>query len=120
VSCPEGPFPPTSRLTTPADFKAVFAAGRRFSDSQFIILARPNGTQCPRLGFAVARNRIPLAVARNRLKRVVRDYFRTHQDGLGGVDIVVMAQSKATVRDPEALRASLQRHWKKIAPCAIS
>lgn len=120
MTCPEGRFPPTSRLSTPADFKAVFASGRRFSDSQFIILARPNGTRYPRLGFAVARSRIPLAVARNRLKRVVREYFRSHRDSLGGVDIVVMAQSKATVFDREALRASLQKHWKKIAPCAIS
>lgn len=98
----------------------MFTTGRRYSDSQFIILARPNGTQCPRLGFAIARNRIPLAVARNRVKRVVREYFRVHQESLGGVDIVVMAHARASVRDAEVLRASLRTHWKKIAPCASS
>ena len=118
MTCATGRFPPASRLLTPADFKAVFDSSRRFSDSQLIILVRLNGLQRPRLGFAVARNRIRSAVARNRLKRIVREYFRTHQDLFGGMDVVVMAQSRATVNDPEKLRASLRKHVQKVATCA--
>lgn len=120
MTCTGQRFSPGRRLSTQADYQAVFSSGRRSSDSQFIILALPNGTQNSRLGFAIARSRIPRAVARNRLKRVVREFFRTHHDDLGGLDLVVMAQSKATVRDRAALRASLQRHWLKLVPCAQS
>ena len=120
MTCATGLFPPASRLRTPADFKAVFASSQRSSDSQFIILARVNGLPRPRLGFAIARNRIPAAVARNRLKRIVREYFRTHQDSLGGVDMIVMAQARADVNNSHKLRASLQKHWHKAALCAPS
>lgn len=120
MTCATGRFPPASRLRAPADFKAVFASSQRSSDSQFIILARANDLQLPRLGFAIARSRIPGAVARNRLKRIVREYFRTHQNRLGGVDMVVMAQAKADVKDSTKLRASLHQHWKKVALCAKS
>ena len=120
MTCATGRFPPASRLRTPADFKAVFASSQRSSDSQFIILARVNGLQRPRLGFAIARSRIRSAVARNRLKRIVREFFRAHQDGFGGVDLVVMAQARADVKDSEKLRASLQRHLQKVTPCASS
>ena len=120
MTCPTGGFPPARRLLTPADFKAVFASSQRSSDSQFIILARANGLPYPRLGFAIARNRIPSAVARNRLKRIVREFFRMHQENLGGVDLVVMAQAKADVKDPVKLRESLRKHWSKVALCAQS
>ncbi len=118
MTCATGRFPPASRLRTPADFKAVFASSQRSSDSQFIILARVNGLQHPRLGFAIARSRIRSAVARNRLKRIVREYFRTHQDLFGGVDLVVMAQARADVNDSGKLKASLQKHSQKVATCA--
>lgn len=120
MSCPEGRFPPASRLRTPAEFKAVFSSGRKSSDTHFVILARPNGTPCPRLGFAIARSRIPRATARNRVKRVVREYFRAHQAALGGVDIVVMAHPRAAAGEARALRDSLEKHWKRMAPWAGS
>lgn len=120
MTCQKGRFPPERRLNTPAQYQAVFASGQRSSDTQFIILARPNGSDLPRLGFAIARSRIPRAVARNRLKRAVREYFRRHQDSIGGLDIVVMAQSRATPGDRTALRASLQQHWRKLAQCNAS
>lgn len=120
MTCPKGRYPPERRLNTPAQFQAVFASGRRYSDSQFIILARPNGLDRARLGFAIARSRIPRAVARNRLKRVVREHFRVHQDAVGGLDLVVMAQSKTTTGDRAALRASLRQHWRKLGQCASS
>jgi len=118
VTCATGRFPPASRLRTSADFKAVFASSQRSSDSQFTILACANGLQCPRLGFAIARSRIRSAVVRNRLKRIVREYFRTHRELFGAVDMVVMAQSRADVNDSEKLRASLRKHSEKVAACA--
>jgi ribonuclease P protein component len=120
VTCPTGRFPPASRLRTAADFKAVFSAGQRSSDPHFTILTRPNGTQRPRLGFAIARSRIPRAVTRNRLKRIVRESFRTAQDGLGGIDLVVMAKPAAGTQERARLRASLNRLWKRIVTCAPS
>ncbi|MBI1731884.1 MAG: ribonuclease P protein component [Gammaproteobacteria bacterium] len=120
VTCATGRFPPGRRLRTPAAFKAVFASGRRSSDSQLVVLSRPNGLAHPRLGLAISRSRIGAAVLRNRLKRVVREYFRSHQPEVGGVDLVVLAQSGVEVMDSAKLRASLERHWKRVALCAQS
>jgi ribonuclease P protein component len=115
-----GGFPPARRLSTPADFKAVFASARRSSDSQLVILARENGLAHARLGFAISTGRVRTAVLRNRLKRLVREYFRSHQDELGGVDLVVLAQPGVSVADAARVRESLEKHWKKVAQCASS
>lgn len=105
------------RLTRPSDFQAVFKNGRRFSDSQFVILVRPNGLEHARLGLAISRRYLPTAVARNRVKRIVRESFRRHRSELPPVDLVVLAQRDTRAAPGAQLSASLARHWKKIAPC---
>jgi ribonuclease P protein component len=104
----------------PADFKAVFASGRRSSDSQLTVIALANGLGYPRLGFAVSSGRVRSAVRRNRLKRIVREYFRAHEDELGGVDLVVLAQAGVMVAEASRLWPSLEKHWKKAGQCVRS
>lgn len=57
---------------------------------QFVVFARNrNDGETWRLGLAVTR-KTGGAVVRNRVKRVVREYFRLHQDRLvPGYDLVV-------------------------------
>jgi len=83
----------------------------------FTVLFRPNGKDVPRLGLAISKKHCRLASGRNRLKRIVRESFRQHQESLGGVDIVVLNQPAAQSADNQQLFASLERHWQR---CSVN
>lgn len=87
----------------------------------FAILARDSGLTHPRLGLSVAARIIGTAVERNRIKRVVRESFRLHQDELPSVDIVVNARNGAKSATNLELRRSLEQHWQTVKKkCARS
>ncbi|HNT88956.1 MAG TPA: ribonuclease P protein component [Candidatus Hydrogenedentes bacterium] len=88
-------FPHQARLTTKRDFDAVFRDGRKVADRAFVCyVARREGRQC-RLGVAVSR-RVGRAVVRNRIKRCIREYFRTHApEFVAAHDVVVVVRPEA-------------------------
>ncbi|MGI9344348.1 MAG: ribonuclease P protein component [Gammaproteobacteria bacterium] len=104
-------FTRNSRLLKPAEFDAVFAARQRSADRLFTMLYRDNGLGYPRVGLAIAKKRVRLAVDRNRIKRLVRESFRHAAAELPAVDIVVMARDQVTGASTQAVVASLSRHW---------
>lgn len=110
-----GRFARQNRLLTPAQFKHVFAHAKKLSDRYITILVRPNQLPYSRLGLAIAKRNIKTAVARNRIKRIVRESFRLHQDEILGWDIVVMAKPVASVAENPQLFQSLETQWKKLA-----
>ncbi|MDG4552704.1 MAG: ribonuclease P protein component [Candidatus Competibacter sp.] len=114
-------FSRRARLTGRQAFTGVFARPVKSGDRYFTVLARPNDLPYSRLGLAISRKAAKSAVARNRLKRVVRESFRHHQQRLGGLDCVVMGRTGAVEQGNAILFASLQRHWRRLArPCAPS
>ena len=110
-----GNFTRQSRLTAAAEFDQVFREGRRSADELFTVLYRSNGLGYPRLGLAIAKRRIRLAVDRNRLKRLIRESFRNAQSNLGDTDVVILARDRAAGADNAAVFASLERHWQALA-----
>lgn len=78
------------------------------------MLASPNNQQKARLGLAISRRVAKRAVDRNRLKRFAREAFRL-ADALGELDFVVLAKPPAASATPAELRASLQRHFARLA-----
>lgn len=94
-----------------ASFGRVFKKARRSSDKLFTVLYRNNGRNRPRLGLAISKKNCRLAVQRNRLKRVVRESFRRHQQQLTGMDIVVLNRRDSYKADNKALFESLAKHW---------
>ncbi len=111
-------FSPQRRLTTPADYKKVFAKPVKSSDIYFTLLAIRNDLDHPRLGLAIAKKNIKKAVHRNMIKRTVRENFRI-QDNLGSIDIVVLARREAIGVPLALLRQSLEKHWLRlVARCA--
>lgn len=50
---------------------------------------RSNAQSIARLGLIVPKRCLPRAVDRNRVKRVLREWFRIHQVGLTGRDVLV-------------------------------
>ena len=53
------------------------------------MLLRVNPLGVPRLGVIVPKRVFPRAVDRNRMKRVLRELFRTLQERLGSRDILI-------------------------------
>jgi ribonuclease P protein component len=102
------------RLLTPREFQIVFESPTRFSSQHFTVLIRPNNLTHPRLGFAIAKKRIKLAVERNRLKRFARETFRLQQYNLPAIDIVFMAKSGADQLTNHELEQQLNKLWRKI------
>lgn len=82
-------WPRERRITRRAEYTACYNGGERLFTKYFVVFARlsgPAGTG--RLGLAVTK-KCGNAVARNRIKRVLRSFFRLHQDEMPAMDIVV-------------------------------
>jgi ribonuclease P protein component len=106
------------RLQKPEQFQRVFAQASHSGDRCFRVLARPNGFVNDRLGMAVSKKNCPRAVGRNRIKRVVRESFRTRLAGRPAsdfLDFVVLPSAAAAERGNAELFRSLNRHWQKLA-----
>lgn len=78
------------------------------------MLYRPSELEHARLGMTTPARRIRTAVARNRIRRLVRESFRHAQDGLRGLDIVVLAKEPAVGAANADIGASLAKHWSRL------
>ena len=109
-------FSREKRLLTPRHFKAVFDSPTgKVPGKNLLILARENGLDHPRLGLVIGKKSVKLAVQRNRLKRLMRDSFRLHQQLLAGLDIVIVARKGlGEIENPE-LHQHFGKLWKRLA-----
>ena len=89
-------LPRSGRLRNARDFQRVNRTGRRRAGTHFVVVVAPaRASGPPRLGLAVSR-RVGNAVARNRVKRAVREWFRSTRSTLpADTDWVVVARSGA-------------------------
>ena len=86
-------FPRASRLPDSKAFERVFSKPDfRVSNKYFLILGRRTSSDSARLGVIVAKKNIARATQRNRIKRQVREAFRTSKSCLGQTDLVIMAK----------------------------
>ncbi len=92
----------------------MFSNGRRSADQFFTIIFHENTLSRPRLGFAISKQKVRLAVGRNRLRRLVRESFRRRSSGLPAVDLVVLARDATTAAATSVLFASLEKHWARV------
>jgi ribonuclease P protein component len=108
-------FPRHVRLLHGRDFEAVFRdKSSRSSDNRWTLLARPNTLENARLGMAISKRVLKNAVDRNRIKRIVRESFRCHQQELSGLDIVLMCRNEVKQIANKELFDSLNTHWQRI------
>jgi len=110
-------FTRRARLTTRAQYRHVFDQPEISRDRFFRVFSRVNGLDYCRLGLAVSRKVSDKAVERNRIKRLVRESFRRHQQELaepGGRDIVVLPNAGAATICTSDLSESLAQHWLKV------
>ena len=105
-------FPPNARLLKPAQFTRVFRTAKiKISSGPLRIFVIPNTLCAPRMGLAVPKRNINLAVQRNRAKRVIREQFRLAQTSLPGIDIVVLVGQP---RDADVFSNKFSEHAQRV------
>lgn len=110
-----------SRLTRPNQFKQAFANGRRVHQPPFTLVFRLNTLGHARFGMAIGKRYAKRAVERNRLKRQLREAFRSHCDELPAVDCVFYLNSVSAGHSNAMLRSAIDRLWQKMkAKCERS
>ena len=107
-------FQRSKRLLTAYDYKKVFFKPKKVSTPEFLFLYTDNNQRHSKLGLAVAKKQIPLAVDRNRIKRLIRESFRIKYKDLNSIDVVVMVRKKVLNIDNLQLRQQLDSLWRKI------
>lgn len=86
-------FSPKKRLLSSSYFNRVFEKpNTRVSGKNLVLLARMNNVSHARIGFIIAKKNIKAAVHRNRVKRILRESFRTNQNLLSNQDIIIIAR----------------------------
>lgn len=108
------------RLIRTREFDRVFQARKSLVGRAFILYGAPNDLAYSRLGLSIGR-RAGGSVERNRLKRLMREAFRTSKGALPeGFDFVVVAKKGAEEADFGELKAEIVtlagrigERWKK-------
>jgi len=65
-------------LTKPEEYSLVYRKGKRIQGNHFSLLFTPNDKPVNRLGISI-HGQLKGAVKRNRIKRIIREFFRTNR-----------------------------------------
>ena len=97
----------SSSLKENSLFRRLYAKGKSAAGSCLVVYCRKNGTGTNRVGYTVSK-KLGGAVVRNRIRRRLREIYRTHEEEfLPGRDIVVVARSRAAAASYRQLERSM-------------
>jgi len=113
ASTPEAGFPRSKRLLRGADFRRVLEQPTRSVDACFAVAAHRGRATSARLGLAVSRKALPRAVDRNRIKRIVREAFRSRHWHCC-VDVVVVGRAGLKGAVNVSVRRSIEAHFERV------
>jgi ribonuclease P protein component len=108
------------KLSSPAEFDAVFRARCSSGGDLIRVLAKSNACFYPRLGITVSKKICKTAVGRNYMKRVSRELFRKNADALQGLDLVVLVKKRFTSSNYSQYIAEFQAHVERVQKCRNS
>ena len=112
-----GRLPRSERLTTSAEFQALFHRGKRIERSSFLVLWR-EAEHDRRVGFAVSR-RLKRAVDRNRIRRRLREAYRvTRSAAPEAVAVIIIGKQRALDLEFAALVGELRGALASMATAA--
>ena len=84
----------SKQLTNPAQFDQLFKKNSKtLKTGEFLFLSTDNFMGKNRLGIIVGKKNVSLSVERNRLRRLIREGFRTILPSRLGIDLVVLVRS---------------------------
>lgn len=88
-------FPKGARLTKRSEFLSLSRGGRKVTTRHFIVISKANDRKINRMGVTVSA-KVGGAVVRNRIKRLLREFFRTRQNSiLLHRDLLIIARKGA-------------------------
>lgn len=94
----------------------MFQQAKKIKSPHLVIYIADNVLGCSRIGIAVAKSRVSKAVARNKIKRQIRESFRTNLILAPlGFDIVVVVQAGFNPLPKGEQRKILDDLWNKLA-----
>lgn len=96
-----------------AEYDEVFKQAKKIVTDEFIVLYRSNTLGHARLGLALSKKIIPKAHDRNRVKRVLRETFRTRQ--LPAIDLVILGRQGVANVQNSIIIAKLSTAWDKLS-----
>jgi ribonuclease P protein component len=100
-------FRRAQRLQLATEFAQVLRARPIEASAHFQLFRAPNPPG-PRLGVIVGKRFVARSVDRNRVKRLVRECFRSRKFDLPPVDHIVRVRSPLKAMDLPALRGELE------------
>lgn len=102
---PDSGFPRCARLIRASDFEhALRNPEFRIRRGALRLVAVANKMQTARLGLIVGKRAVAKAHERNRIKRIIRERFRTGRCRLAGFDLVIRVTHPSR---PRELRSAL-------------
>lgn len=106
-------FTPADRIRKKSEYAAIFNESRKVADRHFVCFLATQEQQGTKMGLAVSR-KVGKAVTRNRVKRYLREFFRTHRQYLTApCHFVIVARPPAAELDfaacVHAMKHLLQR-----------
>ncbi|MBW2621927.1 MAG: ribonuclease P protein component [Deltaproteobacteria bacterium] len=108
-------FTKSERLLKRGEFRAVSRNyTRRINNDHLLLLLKPNQLPQTRLGI-IASKKVGSAVKRNRVKRIIREFFRTNKLLLPPrQDLLVIVHRSAGDADAGVLNHELERMIKDL------
>lgn len=94
------------RLKKSWQFRKIYKEGDKYFSNLFILYVLPNNTRGNQLGLTVTK-KVGISVQRNRIKRVIREVFRSLEGVTPGNDLVVVARKSAVNLKYSQARESL-------------
>ncbi len=102
-------FPREERLTRRADYLRAYRRGEKRVGRAFVVYGLRQPGQGRKFGFAVSR-KTGNAVTRNRIKRYLREFYRTHRTQLpDDLVLVIVARPAAAALRFSECREALRR-----------
>jgi ribonuclease P protein component len=107
-------FPAKLKIKKNNEIKQLFRQ-KKIAQNSLVIFSKQNNLSYPRLAVTITKKNIRTAVARNRIKRIIKESFRLHQNIIQGFDVIVKVYKEAGLLTNKEISQCLKKLWEKLS-----